>query len=60
MAIQFETFGVPNSTCEKEISPEQKEEIAKRVAKADASLKKKMKEIARTEAEAWQNSRYRG
>ncbi len=60
MAIKFETFDMPNAICEQEVSPEQEEKIAKRVAKADASLRKKMKKIARAEAEAWKKSRRRG
>lgn len=60
MAIKFETFDIPNAICEQEVSPEQEEKIAKRVAKADASLRKKMKKIARAEAEAWKKSRHRG
>lgn len=60
MAIKFETFDMPNATCEQEVSPEQEKKIAKRLAKADASLRKKMKRIARTEAEAWKKSRNRG
>ena len=52
MAIKFETFDIPNAIYEQEVSPEQEEKIAKRVAKADANLRKKMKKIARTEAEA--------
>ncbi|MCI8384303.1 MAG: hypothetical protein HFJ33_05535 [Clostridia bacterium] len=53
MTIKFETFDMPNSTGEIEVSPEQEKKILKRVAKADAILRKKMKKIARTEAEAW-------
>lgn len=60
MAIKFETFDIPNAIYEQEVSPEQEEKIAKRVAKADANLRKKMKKIARTEAEAWEKSRHRG
>lgn len=60
MAIKFETFDIPDAICEQEVSAEQEEKIAKRLAKADASLRKKMKKIARAEAEAWKNSRHRG
>lgn len=45
MAVKFETFDMPKAICEQEVSPEQKEKIAKRVAKADASLRKKMKKL---------------
>lgn len=38
----------------------QEEKIAKRLAKVDASLRKKMKKIDRAEAEAWKKSRHRG
>lgn len=60
MAIKFETSDMPNAICGQEVSQEQKEKIDKRVTKADASLRKKMKEIARAEAEAWKKSRRRG
>ena len=60
MAIKFETFDMPNAIHEQEVSPEQEEKFAKRVAKVDASLRKKMKKIARAEAEAWKKSRHRG
>ncbi len=52
MAVKFETFDIPNAICGQEVSQEQKEKISKRVAKADAILRKKMKKIARAEAEA--------
>lgn len=60
MAIKFETFDIPDAICEQEVSAEQEEKIAKRLAKADASLRKKMEKIARAEAEAWEKSRHRG
>jgi len=60
MAIKFETFDIPDAICEQEVSAEQEEKIAKRLTKADASLRKKMKKIARAEAEAWRKSRHRG
>lgn len=60
MAIKFETFDIPDAICEQEVSAEQEEKIAKRLVKADASLRKKMKKIARAEAEAWKKSRHRG
>ncbi len=60
MAIKFETFDIPDAICEQEVSAEQEEKIAKRLAKVDASLRKKMKKIDRAEAEAWKKSRHRG
>ena len=42
MAIKFETFDIPDAICEQEVSAEQEEKIAKRLAKVDASLRKKM------------------
>lgn len=60
MAIKFETFDIPDAICEQEVSAEQEEKIAKRLVKADAILRKKMKKIARAEAEAWKKSRHRG
>lgn len=60
MAIKFEIFDIPDAICEQEVSAEQEEKIAKRLAKADASLRKKMKKIDRAEAEAWKKSRHRG
>lgn len=60
MAIKFETFDIPDATCEQEVSPEQEEKIAKRVKKVDVNLRKKMKKIVRDEAEVWKKSRHRG
>lgn len=60
MAIKFETFDIPDAICEQEVSAEQEEKIAKRLAKVDASLRKKMKKIDRAESEAWKKSRHRG
>lgn len=60
MAIKFEIFDMPEPTCKQEVSAEQEEKIAKRVKKADANLRKAMKRIARSEAEAWKKSRHRG
>lgn len=60
MAIKFEIFDIPDAICEQEVSAEQEEKIAKRHAKADAILRKKMKKIARAEAEAWKKPRHRG
>lgn len=60
MAIKFEIFDIPDAICEQEVSAEQEEKIAKRLAKVDASLRKKMKKIDRAEAEAWKKSRHRG
>ena len=60
MAIKFETFDIPDAICEQEVSAEQEEKIAKRLAKVDASLRKKMKKIDRAEAEAWKKSCHRG
>lgn len=45
MAIKFETFDIPNAICEEEVSPEQEDKIAKRVVKANANLRKKMKKM---------------
>ena len=45
MAIKFETFDIPDAICEQEVSAEQEEKIAKRLAKVDASLRKKMKKL---------------
>lgn len=58
MAIKFETFDIPNAICEEEVSPEQEDKNAKRVVKANANLRKKMKKNARAEAEAWKKSRH--
>lgn len=60
MATKFETFDVPRNDAEPEISAEEKAKLVKRLAKIDADLCKKIKKIARTEAEAWKKSRHRG
>ena len=60
MTIQFETFDIPKSTCNQEISPKQREKIVNRLKKINTNLQKKMKRISRLEAEAWKKSRHRG
>lgn len=47
MAIKFETFDISNAVCEQEVSLEQEEIIAKRIAKVDANLRKKLLELKR-------------
>lgn len=59
MAIQFETFDIPQSSYKQEISVKQIEKIVDRIKKVDTSLQKKMKRINRLEAEAWKKSRHR-
>ena len=60
MAIKFEIHDIPKPTSEQEVSTEEMSKIAKRVKRSNANLRKKMKRIARTEAEAWKNPRHRG
>ena len=60
MAIEFKIHEMPKPTSKQEVSEEHISKCVKYIKMADMNLRKKMKKIAITQAEAWKKSRCRG
>lgn len=60
MAIEFKIHEMPKPTSEQEVAEEHISKCIKFIKRADINLRKKMKKIAITQAEAWKKSRCRG